>query len=246
MWTCLHRRDAGRMPPCPLWDTAAHRGATTQAPGGVEGDSHHTGRRQACWQPARWHGWQCLAWGDNVPSIGLHRDYWECLGRRSLSWLSLWAPTLLMENKPPMWKWMSPGAVLAYGTMQLDGCPKGNSWVFHKAIYIWISSHIHFNFATGIEPIVCMKNNAFIMIISTTFFFNLLLISGHWFIFLYGKKNQSLNKINCQGLNKINCLLESDRGRGILLLILPLSAAAASDGGVLKVFPGKVLLVKVY
>lgn len=65
---------------------------------------------------------------------------------------------------------MVPRAVLAYGTMQLDGGPKGNSWFLHKAIYIWISSHFHFNFETGIEPIVCMKTNVFITIISTFFF----------------------------------------------------------------------------
>lgn len=94
------------------------------------------------------------------------------------SWLSLWTPVVLMENNLLTWKWMASLALLAYGTMQLDGCPRGNSGLLPRAIYIWISSHFHFHLETGTEPIVLMKNNIFIMIISTFKKKNVLLTSG--------------------------------------------------------------------
>ena len=71
----------------------------------------------------------------------------------------------LMENNSLTWKWMASLAVLTYGIMQLEPV------FLPKAIYIWISSDFHFNLETGIEPMVCMRNNKFIIFISRYFIF---------------------------------------------------------------------------
>lgn len=47
---------------------------TTELLDGVEGNSCDTSSPQACWQSGKWHGWQCLTRGGNMPSICLHKD----------------------------------------------------------------------------------------------------------------------------------------------------------------------------
>lgn len=43
---------------------------------------------------------------------------------------SQWTPVVLMENNLLTWKWMASLAFLAYGTMLLDGCPRGKKLAF--------------------------------------------------------------------------------------------------------------------
>lgn len=148
--------------------------------------------------------------------------------RDGLSWLSLWTPVVLMENNLLTWKWMACTALLAYGTMQLDGCPRGNSGLLPRAIYIWISSHFHFHLETGTEPIVLMKNNIFIMIISTfkkkKCIINFRTLSYSYMV----RRNQCLNKFNCYKVAGAKEFCPSF-----------LWAASVSYSVVLKALPGK-------
>lgn len=118
------------------------------------------------WQWVKW----CLTWKGNMPRVCLHKEKWECARGGGV-----FSPDFfcgLLDGKQ-------------FTDMKMDGfsccfslwhhaagtCIQGNSRFLPKAIYIWISSHFHFNLETGIEPMTCMKNNKFIIIISRYFVF---------------------------------------------------------------------------